>query len=57
MSGPGRWSVDARLFGWKRIEASPRRRFELARECRRLNDGRIWVFIEGWGWMFLEVRW
>jgi putative oxidoreductase len=25
MLGPGRWSVDARLFGWKRIEASPRR--------------------------------
>jgi hypothetical protein len=24
--GPGRWSVDARLFGWKRIDASPRRR-------------------------------
>ena len=23
--GPGRWSVDVRLFGWKRIEASPRR--------------------------------
>ena len=23
--GPGRWSVDARLFGWKRIEAPPRR--------------------------------
>ena len=23
MLGPGRWSVDARLFGWKRIE-SPR---------------------------------
>jgi hypothetical protein len=23
--GPGRWSVDARLFGWKRIEATPRR--------------------------------
>ena len=22
--GPGRWSVDARLFGWKRIEAPPR---------------------------------
>ena len=21
MLGPGRWSVDARLFGWKRIEA------------------------------------
>jgi hypothetical protein len=24
MLGPGRWSVDARLFGWKRIEV-PRR--------------------------------
>ena len=22
--GPGRWSVDARLFGWKRVEAPPR---------------------------------
>jgi UPF0716 family protein affecting phage T7 exclusion len=26
MLGPGLWSVDARLFGWKRIEASPRRK-------------------------------
>jgi putative oxidoreductase len=25
MLGPGRWSLDARLFGWKRIEAPPRR--------------------------------
>jgi uncharacterized membrane protein YphA (DoxX/SURF4 family) len=25
LCGPGRWSVDARLFGWKRIEAPPRR--------------------------------
>lgn len=24
MLGPGRWSVDARLFGWRRIEAPPR---------------------------------
>jgi hypothetical protein len=24
MLGPGCWSVDARLFGWKRIEAPPR---------------------------------
>jgi hypothetical protein len=24
MLGPGLWSVDAHLFGWKRIEASPR---------------------------------
>jgi len=23
--GPGLWSVDARLFGWKRVEAPPRR--------------------------------
>jgi uncharacterized membrane protein YphA (DoxX/SURF4 family) len=22
MLGPGRWSVDAQLFGWKRIEAA-----------------------------------
>jgi hypothetical protein len=26
MLGPGRWSLDARLFGWKRIEAAPRAR-------------------------------
>ena len=25
MLGPGRWSVDARLFGWKRLEATPRK--------------------------------
>ena len=24
MLGPGRWSIDARLFGWKRIEAPVR---------------------------------
>jgi putative oxidoreductase len=24
MLGPGRWSVDARLFGWRRIVAPPR---------------------------------
>ena len=24
MLGPGRWSIDARLFGWKRVEAPPR---------------------------------
>jgi putative oxidoreductase len=24
MLGPGRWSVDARLFGWRRIDAPPR---------------------------------
>jgi putative oxidoreductase len=23
MLGPGMWSVDARLFGWKRVEAPP----------------------------------
>jgi uncharacterized membrane protein YphA (DoxX/SURF4 family) len=31
MLGPGRWSVDAQLFGWKRIEAPPRRRNPNAR--------------------------
>jgi hypothetical protein len=25
MLGPGLWSIDARLFGWKRIEARPRK--------------------------------
>ena len=25
MLGPGLWSVDARLFGWRRIEAPPRK--------------------------------
>jgi putative oxidoreductase len=25
MLGPGQWSIDARLFGWKRIEAPPRK--------------------------------
>ena len=25
MLGPGLWSIDARLFGWKRVEAPPRR--------------------------------
>lgn len=26
MLGPGLWSVDARLFGWKRVQAPPRKR-------------------------------
>lgn len=26
--GPGRWSVDARLFGWKRVEIPERKRPE-----------------------------
>jgi putative oxidoreductase len=25
MLGPGLWSVDARLFGWKRVEPAPRK--------------------------------
>jgi len=25
MLGPGRWSIDARLFGWKRVEPPPRK--------------------------------
>lgn len=26
MLGPGLWSIDARLFGWKQIDPSPRKR-------------------------------
>ncbi len=26
MLGPGMWSVDARLYGWKRLEATPRKK-------------------------------
>ena len=26
MLGPGLWSIDARLFGWKRVQAPPRKR-------------------------------
>jgi hypothetical protein len=25
MLGPGLWSVDARLYGWKRLESTPRK--------------------------------
>ena len=31
MLGPGRWSIDARLFGWKRVEALPRKRSSIPR--------------------------
>ncbi len=31
MLGPGRWSIDARLFGWKRVEAPPRKRSPIPR--------------------------
>jgi uncharacterized membrane protein YphA (DoxX/SURF4 family) len=31
MLGPGRWSIDARLFGWKRVEAPPRQRSSIPR--------------------------
>jgi hypothetical protein len=31
MLGPGRLSIDARLFGWKRIEVRPRRSHSNAR--------------------------
>jgi hypothetical protein len=27
MLGPGRWSVDARLFGWKRIDAPVHKKY------------------------------
>ena len=31
MLGPGRWSIDARLFGWKRVEAPHRKRSSIPR--------------------------
>ena len=31
MLGPGLWSVDARLFGWKRVEAPPRKNTSTSR--------------------------
>ena len=31
MLGPGLWSVDAHLFGWKRVEAPPRRSSSISR--------------------------
>ena len=27
MLGPGLWSIDARLYGWKRLEATPRKKY------------------------------
>jgi hypothetical protein len=27
-----------------------------SREYRQMNDGSIWVFVDGRGWTFLEVR-
>ena len=26
MLGPGQWSIDARLYGWKRLEPTPRKK-------------------------------
>ena len=31
MLGPGRWSIDARLFGWKRVEVPPGKRSSIPR--------------------------
>jgi membrane-bound ClpP family serine protease len=30
MLGPGLWSVDARLFGWRRVEPPPRERSSIS---------------------------
>jgi hypothetical protein len=40
-------------------EAAPTQELAMeneSREYRRLSDGSIWVFIEGRGWTFVEVR-
>jgi len=31
MLGPGLWSVDARLFGWKRVEPPPPKSYSISR--------------------------
>ncbi len=31
MLGPGLWSIDARLYGWKRLEATPRKKSSILR--------------------------
>jgi hypothetical protein len=49
----------ARRAGPQSSEAAPTQEVAMkkeSRECRRLHDGSIWVFIEGRGWTFLEVR-
>ena len=41
------------------FEAAPTQELAMkkeSREYRRMNDGSIWVLIEGRGWTFLEVR-
>jgi hypothetical protein len=45
--------------GSQSSEAAPTQEVAMKRESRkyrRMSDGSIWVFIEGKGWTFLEVR-
>jgi hypothetical protein len=49
----------ARRVGPQSSEAAPTREVAMkkeSREYRQMSDGSIWVFIEGRGWTFLEVR-
>jgi hypothetical protein len=49
----------ARRVGPQSSEAAPTQEVAMkkeSREYRRMSDGSIWVFIEGKGWTFLEVR-
>ena len=38
MLGPGLWSVDARLYGWRRLEATPRKNSELREQPKRVDS-------------------
>ena len=45
--------------GTQSSEAAPTQEVAMkneSREYRRMSDGSIWVFIEGRGWTFVEVR-
>jgi hypothetical protein len=49
----------ARRVGPQSSEAAPTQEVAMkkeSREYRQMSDGSIWVFIEGRGWTFLEVR-
>ena len=43
MLGPGRWSIDARLFGWKRVEAPPRKSSSIPQLANYPNNRISWL--------------
>ena len=43
MLGPGLWSVDARLFGWKRVEPAPRKISSNSLKDSFINHRNFWL--------------